>query len=353
MITIDGSFGEGGGQIIRSSLALSLVTGTPLTIENIRARRSKPGLRRQHLTAVHAAAEVGRAAVEGATLGGSRLVFTPQGVRSGEYRFQIGTAGSTTLVLQTVLPALLVAEGTSRITLEGGTHNPLAPPFEFLERAYVPLLRRLGHQVDVRLERHGFYPAGGGRMAVSVEPAAVWRKLDVLERGRLLRRRVRALVANLPEHIGERECSTAVRKLGLPRDAASVEVVTDSAGPGNVLLIELAFEHVSEVISGFGSKGVMAEKVAADACRAARRFLDSDVPVGEHLADQLLLPLAIGAAHGGGGSFRTFALSDHATTHIEILRRFLDVDISVEQNGPQDCTVTVVERNSFRSPTSP
>jgi RNA 3'-terminal phosphate cyclase (ATP) len=309
VITIDGSFGEGGGQILRSSLALALVTGTPVTIEHIRARRTKPGLRPQHLTAVRAAAEVGQAEVEGDAVGSQRLVFRPQAAHPGAYHFRIGTSGSTTLVLQTVLPALLVAAGPSQVTLEGGTHNPLAPPFEFFARTYLPVLRQMGHIVEARLERHGFSPAGGGRLTVSVEPAAEWRGFDLLQRGRLLGRRVRALVASLPEHIGERECATAVRKLGLRRDEAAVELIDGSSGPGNVLLIELEFEHVCEVISGFGKRGVKAEKVAADACREARRFLDADVPVGEHLADQLLLPLAIGAARGsGGGCFRTFAL---------------------------------------------
>jgi RNA 3'-terminal phosphate cyclase (ATP) len=341
MLTIDGSFGEGGGQIIRSSLALSLVTATPVTIERIRARRAKPGLRQQHLTAVRAAAEVGRAAVTGDEIGSARLVFQPQGVRGGEYHFRIGTAGSTTLVLQTVLPALLVAGAPSRITLEGGTHNPLAPPFEFLEQAYLPLLGRLGHAVEARLERHGFYPAGGGRLSVGISPGKQWRRLELPERGRLVRRRIRALLAKLPEHIGERECSTAARRLGFRRDECEIELIDDSAGPGNVLLIELEFQHAAEVVAGFGSKGVKAEQVATEACRQAQRYLDSGVPVGEHLADQLLLPLAIGAAHGAGGSFRTLPLSEHAVTHVEILRRFLGVEVTVESHGPDECTVRV------------
>src|SRR5512138_2046230 len=163
MITIDGSQGEGGGQILRSALALSLVTGKPFRIENIRARRQKPGLMRQHLTAVNAAVEIGAAHVSGNTVGSSELTFAPTALRSGEYHFVVGTAGSCTLVLQTVLPALIIAEGSSEIRLEGGTHNPAAPPFDFLAGAFLPLLNRMGPDVRAALERPGFYPAGGGR----------------------------------------------------------------------------------------------------------------------------------------------------------------------------------------------
>ncbi|MEQ8785904.1 MAG: RNA 3'-terminal phosphate cyclase [Pirellulaceae bacterium] len=341
MITIEGSHGEGGGQIIRSSVALSLVTGVPVTVEKIRARRAKPGLRRQHLTAVRAAAQVGAATVEGAEIGSSRLVFQPHGIHGGTYFFRIGTAGSTTLVLQTVLPALLAADKPSHVTLEGGTHNPLAPPFEFLDRCYLPLLRRLGHQVEVTLDRHGFFPAGGGRMTLTVEPGGAWRPLNLLERGRVVRRDVCALLSQLPDHIGERECSTAVRKLGFRGNESRVRRITDSSGPGNVLLIEIESEHVTEIVAGFGQRGVKAERVATMAAREARHYLDAGVPVGEHLADQLLLPLAIGATHGAGGSFRTLALSGHSTTHIELLEKLLDVNMTVAASAPDDVLVTV------------
>ena len=205
MLTIDGSQGEGGGQVLRSALALSLVTGRPFAIENIRAGRKKPGLLRQHLTAVLAAAEVGRAEVEGATMGSRHLVFRPSGVRSGNYAFRVGTAGSATLVLQTVLPALLLAEGESNLTLEGGTHNPFAPPVDFLVNAYLPLVNRLGPRVEVRLIRPGFYPAGGGEFTVRVQPARQLGRLALVDRGQIVARRVRVLLGHLPRHIAERE----------------------------------------------------------------------------------------------------------------------------------------------------
>src|SRR5262245_2007058 len=160
-ITIDGSAGEGGGQILRTALALSLVTARPFRIERIRAGRPKPGLLRQHLTAVQAAAKVGAARISGAEVGSLELTFEPTGLRGGAYDFAVGTAGSATLVLQTLLPALLRAREPSQLTIEGGTHNPYAPPFDFLARTFLPVLRRMGAAIEARLEAPGFYPAGG------------------------------------------------------------------------------------------------------------------------------------------------------------------------------------------------
>src|SRR6185436_4161528 len=198
MLTIDGSFGEGGGQILRTALSLSLVTGKPFRIDNIRARRKNPGLLRQHLTAVNAATEISHAEVTGAGIGSRELTFAPGSVESGDYAFAVGTAGSTTLVLQTVLPALLIANGKSQLILEGGTHNPFAPPFDFLAQAFLPLVNRMGPQVTAELERPGFYPAGGGRIRVTIEPAGELKRLDISSRGEVLARRAKAVVANLP-----------------------------------------------------------------------------------------------------------------------------------------------------------
>ena len=339
-LIIDGSFGEGGGQIVRSSLALSLVTGRPCVIENIRAGRKKPGLMRQHLTAVRAAAEVGGAEVEGAEIRSTWLRFTPGQVRAGRYEFSVGTAGSTTLVLQTILPALLIADGRSQLTLEGGTHNPFAPPFDFLAKTYLPLINRMGPTVEATLERPGFYPAGGGCITVDIRPAKQLTGLELTQRGPITARRVRAMVANLPRHIAERECSTIAQRSGWDRSCFEVEEIGGSPGPGNAVMIELESEQLTEVFTGFGQRGVKAERVAAGAWKAAQRYLAADVPVGEHLADQLLLPFGLAAHLGsGGGAFRTLALSPHATTHVEVLRRFMDLCVELEQTGPEDWLV--------------
>jgi RNA 3'-terminal phosphate cyclase (ATP) len=338
-LLIDGSLGEGGGQIVRSSLALSLVTGRPFTIENLRARRQRPGLMRQHLTAVRAAAEVGQAKVDGAEIGSRRLVFEPGEVKPGEYDFRIGSAGSTMLVAQTVLPALLHLNGPSVLHLEGGTHNPLAPPYDFLEQTYLPLVARMGPTIRATLHRHGFVPAGGGSCTIRLQPSPSLGRLDLLERGALLSRRVRALVANLPRHIAERECNTIAQLSGWEDACFTVEEVA-AAGPGNVVLLELEHEHITEVVAGVGQKGVKAETVASRVWQEAQRYLASGVPVGEHLADQLLLPLALSAwQYGAGGSYRTGPLSQHAHTHIEVVQMFLEVPIRAEV---EDATYTVV-----------
>ncbi len=329
MITIDGSFGEGGGQILRSSLALSLVTGKALRIDNIRSGRSRPGLMRQHLTAVMAATDVGAAEVDGAEIGSQRIEFHPRSIRAGEFHLAVGTAGSATLVLQTVLPALLIADKPSSLVLEGGTHNPYAPPFDFLEKAFLPLIERMGPGAKAILERPGFYPAGGGRFRVELEPTAKLQGFELIDRGALVRCDARALVALLPRKIGERELSTLKKKLAQDNEGWRVEEVQGSRGPGNVLIVEVEHEHVIDVFTGFGERRVKSETVAERAAKQVKRYLAADVPVGLQLADQLLLPLSM----AGSGKFRTVKPSRHTTTNIAVIQEFLDVTLSVEQVG--------------------
>lgn len=346
MVTIDGSEGEGGGQVLRSALALSLVTQRPLTITNIRAKRSKPGLMRQHLTAVLAAAELGNAELRGAALESSRLTFTPRQVaEAGNFQFRIGTAGSTMLVLQTVLPPLMLAAGASRVTLEGGTHNPLAPPIDFIRLAYARVLGQMGVSVDAVLERPGFYPAGGGRCVVSIEPTGQLGPLRLMERGELRRRNVRAVIAGLPKHVADRECRRVITQLDWPQECAQIETLKDSHSPGNVVFVELEFEHVTEVISACGERGKPAETVADDVIAQTRKYLATDVPVGEHLADQLLLPLGLGAHRGtGGGEFRTLPLTEHSLTHIAVLKKFLEIEIDCREAADGQVCVSVSRR---------
>jgi RNA 3'-terminal phosphate cyclase (ATP) len=337
MIAIDGSQGEGGGQILRSSLALSLVTGLPFRIEKIRAGRRKPGLMRQHLTAVDAAAAVGRADVKGAGIGSQQLVFAPKTIKAGSYHFAVGTAGSCTLVLQTVLPALLTADAPSEVVLEGGTHNPYAPPFDFLARAFLPLMGRMGPKVSAILQRPGFYPAGGGRFTVTVEPSAVLGRIDIAERGTVLQRSARAIVARLPRSIGERELKVVRDRLGWDEECCRVEEADSSPGPGNILCIGIESEHCAELFTGFGELGVSAEKVAGDTVRQVEEYLAANVPVGPYLADQLLLPMAL----AGGGSFRTLAPTRHMTTNAEVIRLFLPVRVEMRQVAKNDWEIQV------------
>lgn len=321
ILSLDGSAGEGGGQILRTSLALSLVTGRPFRLTNIRARRSKPGLMRQHLTAVQAATQVGDAVCDGAEIGSVELVFRPEGIRPGDYRFAVGTAGSATLVLQTVLPALMLADSPSRLTLEGGTHNPFAPPFDFLDRVFLPALARFGGRAEAALIRPGFYPAGGGRIEALIQPAARLTPVELTERGADAGRRVTAHLAGLPAHIAERAFQQIGLRLGWPREVCEIIQHPPDCGPGFALAAEVASAAVSEVCTGFGARGVRVEQVADEVVDQVRRYLSAGAPVGEHLADQLLLPMALAR----GGAFRAAGLSPHARTNIGVIERFLPV----------------------------
>jgi RNA 3'-terminal phosphate cyclase (ATP) len=336
LIQIDGSFGEGGGQILRTALSLSLVTGRPIQIDNIRAGRQKPGLLRQHLTAVLAAAEIGQAQVEGAALGSTSIHFVPGPVKAGEYRFAVGSAGSGTLVFQTILPALMLAAGPSKLVIEGGTHNDAAPPFPFLERAFLPLVERMGPRVQVRLERPGFYPAGGGLFTAEIHPAVRLKPLHLGERAEVAGRRVVAIVANLPREIAEREVKTAARLLEWGPETQVIESTRESAGPGNVVMVEVESRGVTEIFTAFGKTGVSAERVANVAVQEAQEYLGSRAAAGEHLADQLLLPMAL----AGAGSFTAVKLNRHAQTNMEVIRRFLPVRFECSEAG--ECVTVAV-----------
>ena len=276
---------------------------------------------------MRAAATVSRAEVEGDTLGSLELSFTPRALDGGEYTFSIGTAGSTMLVLQSILPALVLAARPSNLLLEGGTHNPQSPTFEFISHAYLPLLSRMGPVVNAVLERPGFFPAGGGRVRVSVEPAASLEPFELLERGPIRRHHVTARVAHLPRHIAEREVETLAQKLLWDRACFDIEELTDVDGPGNVVIAELIAEHVTEVFSGFGEKGVRAETVAKRVANEIREYLRADVPIGRHLADQLVLLMAVAR----GGAFCTLSPSSHLTTQVEVIRRFLGVLVGLNR----------------------
>jgi len=329
MIRIDGSMGEGGGQMLRSALSLSLVTGKAFRIENIRAKREKPGLLRQHLTAVLAACEIASAQAEGATLGSKALAFTPGPVRPGNYRFAIGTAGSGTLVFQTILPALMTASGRSEITIEGGTHNMQAPPLDFLQKAFLPVINRLGPKVEIRLEKYGFYPAGGGRFVATIEPCERLSPIQLLERGEIERRSAVAIVANLPRSIAQREIDTVTKLLNWDEQVTQVVETRNSVGPGNIVLIELVSSNVTEVFCGFGRIGASAESVASEAADAVRSYLVSGAFAGEHLTDQLLLPFAL----AGRGAFTAEKLNLHSRTNMEIIRHFLPVNFMTTEEG--------------------
>jgi RNA 3'-terminal phosphate cyclase (ATP) len=337
MIEIDGSKGEGGGQILRTALSLSVATGKPFAIRNIRAGRAKPGLMRQHLTSVKAAAEISGAQVEGADVGATALTFRPGPVKAGDYVFRIGSAGSTTLVLQTVLPPLALAGARSRVAIEGGTHNSGAPPFEFLARCFLPLIRRMGFDVTARLKRPGFYPAGGGCIEVEIGPAGSFAPLILEERGARLSQMAEAVNANLPITIAERELAAVGGLMGWPSEQLFIRARPDAAGPGNCVMLTLAYEHVCEVDTAFGRIGATSEAVAGEAVKDARDYLATDAPVSRHLADQLILPMVLAA----GGRYVTAAPSLHMRTNVEVIRMFVEKPVALAEIGADRWLVTV------------
>jgi RNA 3'-terminal phosphate cyclase (ATP) len=318
MIIIDGSEGEGGGQVLRYACALSLLTGEAFTIENIRGGREKPGLMRQHATAIEAACVISGAECTGLAVGSDRIGLRPGKVMPGDYHFAVGTAGSTGLVLQTILVPLMLADAPSRVVIEGGTHAMAAPPFEFLARSLLPVINRMGPTISARLVRHGFFPRGGGRIEVDIAPSPL-RPVECIDRGEARGVSATAIIAGVPFDVADRELKTARKILAeWPDDAFVTRQLPAEQGPGNALLIEAEFDHVIEVMSGFGKLGVPAERLAQTAAKRMAGYLASGAFAGPYLQDQLLLPMAF--AHGG--AFTTVKLSEHTRTAASLIERF-------------------------------
>jgi len=320
--------GEGGGQILRSSLALALHLQRPIHLFNLRKNRHPPGLRRQHLTCVLAAAEISRATVRGAVIGSMEILFRPGPLRPGKYRFDIGTAGSTTLLLQALLPPLLLAESPSHLILQGGTHNPNAPPFDFLQQVLIPSLQRMGGKVQVELLRPGFYPKGGGIIEAEIQPISRLAPLEVMERGHLLALEATAIVAGLPRHIAERELSVLQQRLRIPQQKARIKEI-QGCGRGNVVTTTIRCREMTELFTNFGERGKPAEKVAAELADEVENYLAADVPVGPYLADQLLIPMAL----AGSGRFLTLHPSRHTRTNIRVIEHFLPLRFETRQRN--------------------
>jgi len=338
MIVIDGSFGEGGGQILRTALGLALVTGQSFKIENIRAGRKRPGLLHQHLTAVKAAQEISLAQVSGAEIKSRELEFYPGKINPGNYRFDVGTAGSATLVLQTILPALLTAEGEWAINFAGGTHNPFAPPFEFLTETFFGVLEKMGAVIQASLGAYGFYPAGGGKFRLKVKGSGSsgLEKISLEQRGKHIENSANCIVAKIPIDIAVDEAAIIARQLGWNKQKCKPQEVK-SDGPGNIVLIKIKYENINMVFTGFGQKGISRKTVAETAVKQVKYYLEKDLPVDEYLADQLLVPMVI----AGGGSFITGKPSLHTLTNIEVIREFTHQDIQCRDIGEQRYRLTI------------
>lgn len=338
MIVIDGSQGEGGGQIFRSSLTLAMCLGKPVRIHKIRAGRSRPGLLRQHLTCLRAAQAISGAQVAGDELGSTEVTFKPGKVEAGEYRFSVGSAGSTSLVFQTIVMPLFFSEGESEVTFEGGTHNGFAPSYDYIDQCFLPAIRGLGYNAEVELDRFGFYPAGGGAWKVRILSVDGIRPIELVERGEIIDTRAVATSSRIPEHINERELAQVKKKFYWPDESLQPRMV-ESEGPGNIVSLQIASENVTEVIEVVGEKKLSAERVAGRAVKAAKEYMEAGVPVGEHLADQLLLPMVL----GNGGRFRTLKPSLHFLTNVDVIRHFMDVEIDVNQEDNNVYTVNIMK----------
>ncbi|WNO10844.1 RNA 3'-terminal phosphate cyclase [Teredinibacter sp. KSP-S5-2] len=336
MKIIDGSQGEGGGQVFRTSLTLSMCLGEPVTIKNIRSGRKKPGLLRQHLTCLKAAQEICDAKVEGAVLGSQSVVFTPGKVRPGKYHIAVGSAGSTTLVFQTVYLPLLLTGGDSELLLEGGTHNGMAPSFDFIQNSFFPELSKMGVCMEAILDRYGFYPAGGGAWKARITPVGRIAKYKNEVRGDLLSVSAVATSAQIPQHVVDRELRSVANRFSLQTESLHKRLVK-SVGPGNILSLRAEYENMTEVVEVIGERGVSAEKVADKAISEMDRYLNSNAVVGEHLADQLLLPIVL----GGGGSFTTLEPSLHLKTNASVIQAFIRCQISITKRDEKIWQVSV------------
>jgi RNA 3'-phosphate cyclase len=334
ILELDGSFGEGGGQILRTSLALSLLTGKAFHLRHVRAGRSRPGLQPQHLRSVEAAAEVGQGQTRGASRGSTDLVFEPGQVQAGTYRFDIGTAGSTGLLLHTIyLPLALRGQGPSELSLIGGTHTETSPCFHFLDLTWRRYLALLGLQLSVRMQRPGFYPRGGGLVEVFLQPCSRLEGITFKQRGEAHLRGFSA-VAGLDRSIAQRQARRLRKRLQELGHRIEVEEQTWSGGPGTVVGVEVEAGQVPAFFFALGARGKPAEKVADEAVAQVRAFLEvAGAPIDPHSADQILLPLVLAE---GPSEFQTTEVTRHLTTNITMIRHFLDRTITCdgEQGGP-------------------
>ena len=328
IIEIDGE--NGGGQILRSALSLSMITGQGFRMKNIRGQRSKPGLMRQHLTCVKAAAEVCSAKVnggQGADLHDVELEFLPGSVKAGNYEFRIGSAGSTTLLFQTVLPALLFADGESQLEIHGGTHNPMAPTADFIDRSFLPQLAKMGAEVNFECVRYGFAPSGGGCIRAKINPVKELKELSLFQRGKFVSRKVQCVLANITESVGTRELASVRSSLGWNDNEFELIIDNSTDGAGNVLSIEKEYEHAVVHISNCGMKAKSAERVAIDAVKVYKNVANSEAAIDVRLADQLLLPMAL----VGSGGFTTITVTNHIKTNVLLIEKFCPIKFEFEE----------------------
>ena len=335
ILEIDGNYGEGGGQILRSSLSLSAILNRPIRISGIRAGRKKPGLAPQHLTCVNAVAAIANAEVIGGQLGSQTLTFRPQEISGGDYTFDVAesrpSAGALSLVFQSIALPLSFAKVASSVTLRGGTHVPWSPSVHYLREIFIPMAAKFGFQGSIRLSRWGWYPKGGGEAFAQVQPSVDWRGVDFQHRGRLQAIHATSAGSNLPEHIINRQQNQIKKRLGRFDSLVNIERVKGtSIGQGTLVFLKAEFENVRAGFSALGARGKRAERVADEACQELVDFVKSDAAIEPYLADQLVLPMALAK---GESRFTTSQITRHLTTNIWLVQQFLPVRFEV--NGAE------------------
>ncbi|HIQ29450.1 MAG TPA: RNA 3'-terminal phosphate cyclase [Candidatus Caldiarchaeum subterraneum] len=335
-LVVDGAFGEGGGQILRTSVAVAAVMQRPLRVFNIRAKRRPPGLRPQHLTAVKAVAQLSNASVSGLAVGSTEIRFYPSRVRGGRFEFDAGTAGSTTLILQSLMPVMAFADSGVEALIRGGTNNPLAPPLEYLENVVLPVLAKMGAVFKVRLHRRGFYPRGQGVISAHSSPVKVLNPINLTGRPKVRRVTGMAYSCRLPEHITERMAKAAEKMLRergydaeISREALQPNNPRCSPDPGTGIILYAWAGDLALGVDKLGEKGVPAEKVAEEAVKSILEEIDAEAPVDSHLGDQLVVWTALAE---GVSEYETTRLTTHTTTAIEVCRRLTGAEFEVEGN---------------------
>jgi len=327
LIEIDGSYGEGGGQILRTALALSAILRKPFAIHHIRSKRKNPGLQAQHLEAVEALAQITEARTEGGRFGSQKITFIPQKNVPGDYQFEVRTAGSITLLLQAIFPPLCLAAGISSLTLVGGTHVPWSPSFHYLSEVLLPTLVWMGVSTEAAIEKWGFYPKGGGKIQLKINPVDELKPVSLIGRGSLKKIRGLSAISNLPKHVAERQKDHALKRIQeeLKMDA-EINVFYDapSNGPGSFLFLLAEYEKTLSGFSSLGSRGKPAEKVADEAVDFLKDYVESDGCIDPHLADQLVPFMALAK---GSSSFTTTQITEHLLTNLWVLQHFLEVKI--------------------------
>jgi len=343
LVDIDGSFGEGGGQILRTSASLAAALGLGLRMTHIRANRPKPGLRRQHLTALEAVAAITGGELVGGQIGSDRIELSAGEPTPGEYRFEIDTAGSANLVAQTVLPVLLMAPGDSTVTITGGTHNPMAPCYEYLSRVFIPLMSAVGVDAMTTMARAGFYPAGGGELTLTIrglggrEPLI---GLNLTQRGQPKQiDGLSAVAESLPDHISERQATQVIGRLRRHSLAGSIEQTRwETQSPGTVVFLRAVFTRTVAGFFALGERGTPAEAVADQAMDALEEYLDGDGAVDPRAADQLLPVLALSME---SSRYTTTKVTPHLLTNAEVVRHVVGRDVCVEGDIGRPGSVTI------------